>query len=107
MSLNQFFLKGALEFGVDGVTIEQVGNTGSKHRDYTETYRVTDTITGIEYFIRSGEIGLGWCAYSSGKRSYGVKQYNVFSFGGARRRLGLKGSVFCIERHITNQRKKV
>ena len=107
MSLNQFFLKGALEFGVDGVTIEQVRNTGSKGRCSTETYRVTDTITGTEYFIRSGEMGLGWCTYSRPGRRRGAKQYSVFSYRGARRLLGLKESIFCIERHITNQRKKV
>ncbi len=107
MSLKDFFLSKELEFGTTGVTIEQVRNTGAKYRDYTETYRVTDTVTGIEYFIRSGEMGLGWCTYSRGGRSCGVKQYSVFSYEGRRRVLGLKESVFCIERHMAIQRKKV
>ena len=104
--MKKFFLSNALEFGMEGIRVEVIGNTGGKYRDYTETFKVTDRFTGVEYFIRSGEMGLGWCTYSTGNRSRGVKQYNVMSFEGQRKLLGLSESVQCVERHINRKRAK-
>jgi len=104
MSLKKFFMEGALEYGIPGINVEIVKNTGSKQRKQ-ETYKITDTITGREYFIRSGENGIGWVTVKCGK-SYDVTQYGVLSLNGSIRKLNLRNSVFVIERHIAKQRKK-
>jgi hypothetical protein len=59
MSLQKFFMEGALEYGIQGINVEIVKNPGSKQTKQ-ETFKITDTITGREYFIRSGEVGCGW-----------------------------------------------
>jgi hypothetical protein len=105
MSLKKFFTEGALEYGIPGINIEIVKNTGSKYTKQ-ETFKITDTITGREYFIRSGENGLGWATVKCSK-SYDVTQYGVLSLGGGIGRLDLQDSVFVVERHIAKQRKKL
>ena len=105
MSLQKFFTEGAMEYGIPGINIEIVKNTGSK-RAKQETFKITDTITGREYFIRSGENGIGWVTVKCGK-SYNVTQYGVLSLGGRIGRLDLEDSVFVVERHIAKQRKKL
>ena len=105
MSLKKFFMEGALEFGIPGINVEIVKNPGSK-RTTQETFKITDTITGREYFIRSGENGLGWATVKCGK-SRNVTQYGVLSLNGSIRKLDLRNSVFVIERHIAKQRKKL
>ena len=77
MSLKKFFMEGALEFGIPGINVEIVKNTGAK-RTTQETFKITDTITGREYFIRSGENGIGWATVKC-ERSQGVIQYGVLS----------------------------
>jgi hypothetical protein len=104
MSLQKFFMEGALEYGIPGINIEIVKNPGSKQRKQ-ETYKITDTITGREYFIRSGEFGCGWATVKCGK-SYKTTQYGVLSLGGGIGQLDLQDSVFVVERHIAKQRKK-
>ena len=104
MSLKKFFMEGALEFGIPGINVEIVKNTGSK-RTTQETFKITDTITSREYFIRSGENGRGWATVKC-ERSRGVIQYGVLSLNGYISKLGLKSSVFVVERHIAKQRKK-
>jgi hypothetical protein len=104
MSLQKFFMEGALEYGIPGINVEIVKNPGSK-REKQETFKITDTITGREYFIRSGENGIGWVTVKCGK-SYNVTQYGVLSLGGGIGRLDLQDSVFVVERHIAKQRKK-
>jgi hypothetical protein len=104
MSLQKFFTEGALEYGIPGINIEIVKNPGSK-REKQETFKITDTITGREYFIRSGENGIGWVTVKCGK-SRNVTQYGVLSLGGGIGRLDLQDSVFVVERHIAKQRKK-
>ena len=96
--MTKFFLSNALEFGIEGIRVETVENRN--------TFKITDTVTGIEYFIRSGELGWGWCTYSTGNRSRGVKQYNVFSLNGRRRELDLADSIRVVERHIIRKRAK-
>jgi hypothetical protein len=105
MSLQKFFMEGALEYGIPGINVEIVKNTGSK-RTTQETFKITDTITGREYFIRSGENGRGWATVKC-ERSQGVIQYGVLSLNGYISKLGLKSSVFVVERHIAKQRKKL
>jgi hypothetical protein len=105
MSLQKFFTEGAMEYGIPGINIEIVKNLGSK-RAKQETFKITDTITGREYFIRSGENGIGWVTVKCGK-SYNVTQYGVLSLGGRIGRLDLEDSVFVVERHIAKQRKKL
>jgi len=105
MSLQKFFMEGALEYGIPGINVEIVKNLGSKTTKQ-ETFKITDTITGREYFIRSGENGIGWATVKC-KRSRGVIQYGVLSLNGYNSKLGLKSSVFVVERHIAKQRKKL
>ena len=105
MGLKKFFMEGALEYGIPGINIEIVKNTGSKNTKQ-ETFKITDTITGREYFIRSGENGIGWVTVKCSK-SYDVTQYGVLSLGGRISRLDLEDSVFVVERHIAKQRKKL
>jgi hypothetical protein len=105
MSLKKFFMEGALEYGIPGINIEIVKNTGAKNTKQ-ETYKITDTITGREYFIRSGENGLGWATVKCSK-SYDVTQYGVLSLNGRISKLDLEDSVFVVERHIAKQRKKL
>ena len=105
MSLQKFFMEGALEYGIPGINIEIVKNTGSKNTKQ-ETFKITDTITGREYFIRSGENGLGWATVKCSK-SYDVTQYGVLSLNGRISKLDLGESVFVVERHIAKQRKKL
>jgi hypothetical protein len=105
MSLQKFFMEGALEYGIPGINVEIVKNTGSKQTKQ-ETFKITDTITGREYFIRSGEVGCGWVTVKCGK-SYNVTQYGVLSLNGRISKLDLDESVFVVERHIAKQRKKL
>ena len=105
MSLQKFFMEGALEYGIPCINIEIVKNPGSKQTKQ-ETFKITDTITGREYFIRSGEFGCGWATVKCGK-SYNVTQYGVLSLNGRISKLDLDESVFVVERHIAKQRKKL
>jgi hypothetical protein len=106
MSLEKFFMEGALEFGIPGLQIEVVKNTGSKRAIHRDTFKITDTITSREYFIRCGATsGRGWATVKC-NRSRGVIQYGVLSLGGEIGSLDLKDSVFVVERHIAKQRKK-
>jgi hypothetical protein len=105
MSLQKFFTEGALEYGIPGINIEIVKNTGSKNTKQ-ETFKITDTFTSREYFIRSGENGIGWVTVKCSK-SYDVTQYGVLSLGGRIGKLDLEDSVFVVERHIAKQRKKL
>jgi hypothetical protein len=105
MSLQKFFMEGALEYGIPGINVEIVKNPGSKQTTQ-ETFKITDTITGREYFIRSGENGLGWATVKCSK-SYDVTQYGVLSLNGRISKLDLDESVFVVERHIAKQRKKL
>jgi len=104
MSLQKFFMEGALEYGIPGINVEIVKNPGSKQTKQ-ETFKITDTITGREYFIRSGEFGCGWATVKC-KRFYTVTQYGVLSLNGYISKLDLSESVFVVERHIAKQRKK-
>jgi hypothetical protein len=104
MSLKKFFMEGALEYGIPGIKIEVVHNTGSK-RGIEETFKITDTITGREYFIRSGETGSGWATVKC-ESLRKVIRYSVLSLNGRTRKLNLSDSIFVIERHIAKQRKK-
>ena len=105
MSSKKFFMEGALEYGIPGINVNIIKNTGAKYTKQ-ETFKITDTITGREYFIRSGENGLGWATVKCGK-SYKTTQYGVLSLGGGIGRLDLQDSVFVVERHIAKQRKKL
>jgi hypothetical protein len=110
MSLKEFFVGNALEFGVQDIRIERVTNRGSKrYTNVASTIKITDEVTGVEYFIRCGENGWGWCAYSTGNRSQcrrrAVKQYNVLSYQGKRRELTMESSVECVMRHMAFKRK--
>lgn len=104
MGLNEFFLNGALEYGIPDIKVEVIKNMASK-RSYYDTFKITDLITGREYFIRSGETGRGWCTVKC-SRSRGVVQYGVLSLAGYTSQLDLECSVFVVERHIAKQRKK-
>ena len=104
MSLQKFFMEGALEYGIPGINVEIVKNPGSKQTKQ-ETFKITDTITGREYFIRSGEVGCGWATVKCSK-SYNVTQYGILSLNGRISKLDLGESVFVVERHIAKQRKK-
>ena len=107
MSLTKFFMEGALEYGIPGLQIEIVKNTGSKRAKHRDTFKITDTLTAREYFIRAGaEPGRGWATVKC-NRSRGVIQYGVLSLGGSIGSLDLKDSVFVVERHIAKQRKKM
>ncbi len=110
MSLKEFFVGNALEFGIQDIRVERVTNRGSKRYDNKySTIKITDEVTGVEYFIRCGENGWGWCTYSTGNRSRcgrrNVKQYNVLSWRGARQELTIGSSVECVMRHIAFKRK--
>ena len=105
MSLQKFFTEGAMEYGIPGINVEIVKNTGAKYTKQ-ETFKITDTITGREYFIRSGEFGCGWATVKCG-RFYTVTQYGVLSLNGRISKLDLSESVFVVERHIAKQRKKL
>jgi hypothetical protein len=106
MSLEKFFMEVALEFSIPGLQIEVVKNTGSKRAKHQPTFKITDTITSREYFIRCGATSArGWATVKC-NRSRRVLQYSVLSLGGAIRLLDLKESVFVVERHIAKQRKK-
>jgi hypothetical protein len=105
MSLQKFFMEGALEYGIPGIIVENVKNKGSKRAKHRDTFKITDTFTGREYFIRSGESGYGWPTVKC-NRSRGVIQYGVLSLGGSIGLLDLQDSIFVVERHIAKQRKK-
>ena len=105
MSLQKFFMEGALEYGIPGINVEIVKNKGSKRAKHRDTFKITDTFTGREYFIRSGESGYGWPTVKC-SRSRGVIQYGVLSLGGSIGLLDLQDSIFVVERHIAKQRKK-
>ena len=105
MSLKDFFLNGAMEYGIPNVKVESVKNKGSKRAKHRGTFKITDTLTGREYFIRSGANGSGWCTVKC-NRSRGVIQYGVLSLGGSISPLQLTDSIFVVERHIAKQRKK-
>ena len=104
MSLQKFFMEGALEYGIPGINVEIVKNPGSKQTKQ-ETFKITDTITGREYFIRSGEVGCGWATVKCGK-SRNVTQYGILPLNGYISKLDLGESVFVVDRHIAKQRKK-
>lgn len=106
MSLKDFFLNDAMEYGIPNVKVEAVKNTGSKRAKHRGTFKITDTLTGREYFIRSGQNGYGWCTVKC-NRSRGVIQYGVLSLGGSISPLQLTDSIFVVERHIAKQRKKL
>ena len=110
MGLKEFFLDGALEYGIPSIKIEIVKNTGSKRRP-GDTFKITDNITGREYFIRSGINGHSWATVKcSPTRTWGgrmIQQYSVLSLKGGPRKLNIYDSVFVIERHIAKQRKKL
>ena len=106
MSLKEFFLNDALEYGIPNVKVESVLNTGPKHAKRHKTFKITDTLTCREYFIRSGESGYDWCTVKC-NRSRGVIQYGVLSLGGSISPLDLTNSIYVVERHIAKQRKKL
>jgi hypothetical protein len=106
MSLKEFFLNGAMEYGIPNVKVESVKNTGSKRAKHRGTFKITDTLTSREYFIRSGDSGYGWCTVKCNK-SRGVVQYGVLSLGGFISPLDLTDSIYVVERHIAKQRKKL
>ena len=105
MSLQKFFMEGALEYGIPGINVEIVKNKGSKRAKRLDTFKITDTITGREYFIRSGEFGYGWPTVKC-NRSRGVIQYGILSSCGGIGKLDLQDSIIVVERHIAKQRKK-
>ena len=105
MSLQKFFMEGALEYGIPGINVEIVKNKGSKRAKRLDTFKITDTITGREYFIRSGEVGYGWPTVKC-NRSRGVIQYGILSLCGGIGKLDLQDSIIVVERHIAKQRKK-
>ena len=111
MSLKEFFLNDALEYGIPNIRIERVKNTGSKHLKYA-TFKITDGITSREYFMRCGSY-VGQYSWVTVKckptEIYGgrtIQQYGVLSFNGGIRKLNIYQSLFVIERHIAKQRKK-